>query len=113
MLRWLLFIIIIFIVDFYAFQSVKTLNKNKLISLLYWFVSVAIMVNFIYQFTHYDRAVGLTQILMLSIALMVLSLVPKITVLFVMLGEDIFRFFKPLPIIFPPQMHIFQNEELL
>ncbi len=96
MLRWLIFIVVIFIVDFYAFQSVKTLNKNKMISWSYWLISIGIMINFIYQFTHYDRAVGLTQMLMFSIALMVLSLVPKIIVLFVMLSEDIFRFFNTI-----------------
>lgn len=94
MLRWIIFITIIFIVDFYAFQSVRTLMKNKIVVWLYWIVSIAIATNFIYQLSHFDRSTGISQFLMFSFALLVLSIVPKITTSFFMLSEDIFRTFK-------------------
>ena len=96
MLRWIIFITIIFIVDFYAFQSVKTLIKSKIVVWLYWMVSIAIATNFIYQLSHFDRSTGISQFLMFSFALLVLSIVPKITTSFFMMSEDVFRIFKTI-----------------
>ncbi|MFK5879287.1 MAG: metallophosphoesterase [Flavobacteriaceae bacterium] len=96
MLRWIIFITIIFIVDFYAFQSVKTLIKSKIVVWLYWVGSIAIATNFIYQLSHFDRSTGISHFLMFSFALLVLFIVPKITASFIMLSEDVFRTFKTI-----------------
>ena len=94
MIRWLIFVVVILVIDFYAFQSVKTILKNKIGIWLYWVISIAIMLNFIYQFTIYDRSSGLSQPLMMGLALLVLSVVPKLILFIVLLGEDVFRVFK-------------------
>ncbi len=96
MLRWIIFIAILLVIDFYAFQSVKTLMKSKIVVCLYWVVSIAIAVNFIYQLAHFDRSTGISHFLMFSFALLVLSIVPKITTSFIMLSEDVFRIFKTI-----------------
>ncbi len=94
MFRWVIFVSIILFIDFYAFQGLKTLGKNKIWYLFYWLISIAILTNFVYQLSTYDRSLGLSQPLMMSFALLVLSVVPKFITLFVLLGEDVFRMFK-------------------
>lgn len=94
MIRWIVFISFVIFVDFYAFQSVKTITKSKLIYVLYWFFSVGILVNVIFQLTAFNRSDGMSQSLMLAFGLVVLSVVPKIVALLVLFSEDIFRLGK-------------------
>ncbi len=94
MMRWVLFIAIILCIDFYAFQSVKTVTKNKVIYILYWLLSLFILINFTYKLFTFNRSTGLSQSLMLAFGLLVLSITPKIISLLILFAEDIFRVFK-------------------
>ena len=94
MLRWIIFIGILLIADFYAFQSFKTVVKSKIGLWIYWLVSLAIIANVIYQIETSDRSSGMPQSLMLSFGLVILSFVPKLFMLLFMFGEDIGRIFK-------------------
>lgn len=94
MTRWILFVLVLLFVDFYAFQSIKTVSKNKLIYLFYWIVSFGILINLIYQLTNFDNSKGLSQPVMLAFGLLVLSIVPKLIALIILFGEDILRVFK-------------------
>ncbi len=91
MLRWIIFVTIVLVVDFYAFQSIKTLTKNKIIHVFYWLLSFAVLINFVYKLSIINRSNGLTQSLMLAFGLLVLSFTPKILALLVLFGEDLFR----------------------
>ena len=91
MLRWLIFLGIMLIIDFYAYQSIRTLTKSRWITVIYWLLSVAVLVNFIYSLTSIDRSSGLTRRWMLAFGLLILSVTPKIVALLVMFGEDIYR----------------------
>lgn len=94
MMRWLLFIAFVLFIDFYAFQSIKTLSRNKIIFGIYWIISIAILANVIYQLTTFDNSKGLSHHVMLAFGLLILSIVPKIIALIILFGEDIFRVFK-------------------
>ena len=94
MMRWIIFIGIVLIVDFYVYQSIKTISKNRIIHILYWLVSFGLLLNFVYRFVTFDRSHGISQPLMWSFGLIVLSIVPKIGAFLVLFGEDIFRVFK-------------------
>ncbi|PHS53986.1 MAG: phosphoesterase [Lutibacter sp.] len=94
MIRWVLFFTIILCVDFYAFQSIKTVTKSKIIYGLYWVLSFIVLINFTYQLLTFNRSTGLSQSLMLAFGLLVLSLIPKFSALIILFGEDIFRVFK-------------------
>lgn len=91
MMRWIIFIAFILLIDIYAFQSIRTLVKGRIGLWLYWFVSIGVTVNFIYQFKTYDRSSGLSQALMASFGVLVLFVVPKLIATVVLLSEDIFR----------------------
>ncbi|MCF6181940.1 metallophosphoesterase [Lutibacter sp.] len=94
MVRWLLFIVFILLIDFYAYQSVKLLTKNRLILVIYWLISLAILVNVIYHLSNFRGSHGFNHSLMLAIGLLILSIIPKITAILVLFSEDIFRVFN-------------------
>ena len=93
-MRWIVFIVFVLFIDFYAFQSIKTITKNKMVFLIYWLVSVAVILNVIYTINTIGESRGLSQQVMLSFGLLILTLSPKIIALIVLFGEDIFRVFK-------------------
>lgn len=94
MIRWILFIVFVLFIDFYAFQSVKTITKHKIIYVIYWLVSIAIIINVIYSINAIGESRGLSQQVMFAFGLLILSFLPKISALIVLFGEDIFRVFK-------------------
>lgn len=94
MIRWLVFIVFVLFIDFYAFQSVKTITKNKIVYIVYWLLSVAVVFNVIYTINAIGDSRGLSQQVMLSFGLFILTFSPKIIALIVLFGEDIFRIFK-------------------
>ncbi|NQV78616.1 MAG: metallophosphoesterase [Lutibacter sp.] len=94
MIRWVLFFVIILFIDFYVYQSVKTVTKNKMIYVLYWFLSLAIFINFSYKISTFNRSDGLSQSVMFAFGLLVLSISPKIISLLILFAEDIFRIVK-------------------
>ena len=94
MMRWLIFIVVVLLIDFYAFQSIKTITKYKVVPIFYWVFSFIVLMNVIYNFSIFDRSNGLTQALMLAFGLLILSILSKVTILLVMFGEDVFRVLK-------------------
>ena len=94
MIRWIIFIVFVLLIDFYAFQSVKTITKSKIVYLVYWLVSAAVIFNVIYSINSIGESRGLSQQVMLAFGLFILSFSPKIIALIVMFGEDIFRILK-------------------
>ena len=92
MLRWIIFIAIFGAIDFYAFQAFKTVVKSRNIYIIYIVVSVLVMGNLIYQMASSDRSTGLTFRISLAIGFFLTLYIPKLVLLFFMLGEDIFRF---------------------
>jgi len=65
-----------------------------MVFLIYWLVSVGVILNVIYTINTIGESRGLSQQVMLSFGLLILTLSPKIIALFVLFGEDIFRVFK-------------------
>lgn len=94
MLRWLIFIGLMLLIDFYAFQSIKTVTRNKWLAIAYWLLSIGVLVNFVYSLSSFQRTEGLTQRLMLAFGLLILSISPKVPALLFMFGEDVYRVFR-------------------
>ncbi|SDX71563.1 hypothetical protein SAMN05444411_108118 [Lutibacter oricola] len=91
MIKWIILVVILFLVDFYAFQSVKNITKNRVFIVGYWLVSLLITANFIYRINTIDGSKGIGQPVMFAFGLLVLTIVPKIALMLVLFAEDIFR----------------------
>ena len=93
-LRLLVLFIIIAIIEIYAFQAIRTFTKVKWVLIAYSLISVLVIAFVFYQFTKFDRAVGQTQMTMLTLGVLLLVLIPKLILTFILLLEDIFRLFS-------------------
>jgi len=92
--RWIIIVLILLFVDFYAFQGIKTVTKNKFIYILYWVISIGIYANLIYKLFPFDNSNDYTRGVMLAFGLLLLSFVPKFITFIFLFGEDIFRVLK-------------------
>ena len=93
MIKWLIFIAIYAIVDFYSFQAIKTVTKNNWIHYLHVLVSVVVVGNFIYQFTQASDGRVLSPEKSYAFGFLLTLLALKIVVVPIMFSEDIFRGF--------------------
>jgi predicted MPP superfamily phosphohydrolase len=91
MIRWLIFIIIFGLIDIYAYQAFRTSFRNKWINIVYLIISIVVLGNFIYQLATFDRSSGINIKVNWAIGLFLTLYVPKIVLMLLMFGEDIFR----------------------
>jgi hypothetical protein len=89
--RFIFIAFIFLLIEFYAFQAIKTLIRVRWILLSYQFISLLIFLFIIYSFTQFDRSVGQTKQTMFTMGLMLLVYLPKIVITLVLFGEDIYR----------------------
>jgi predicted MPP superfamily phosphohydrolase len=90
-LRLLILFLILFVVEVYAYQALRTLVKAKSILVSYQLISALFLVFIVYSFTQFDRSVGQTSQTMRAMGLLLLIYIPKIILTLVLFGEDIFR----------------------
>lgn len=90
-LRLLILFLILFVVEVYVYQALRTLVKAKSILVSYQIISALFLVFIVYSFTQFDRSVGQTSQTMRTMGLLLLIYIPKIILTLVLFGEDIFR----------------------
>lgn len=88
MIRWIIFLAIFGVIDFYAFQTIKTLIKSRWVHYLYVLISILVLGNFIYQLTHMN---GISISTNIAIGLFLTLYLPKTGMMLIMFGEDILR----------------------
>lgn len=91
MVRWLIFILVIGVADYYAFQSLKTVTKSNWWYALYWLFTIAVMGNFLIQFYGFNRNNGFSQANSLAVGFLIAMVVPKLVLIAIMFSEDVFR----------------------
>nr|WP_315173661.1 metallophosphoesterase [uncultured Flavobacterium sp.] len=89
--RFLVFLLVLALIETYAFQAFKTILKNKTFLWAYAVISIVLLLYIVYGFTQFDRSVGQTQSSLRIMGLMLLVYVPKILITLILLGEDVFR----------------------
>jgi predicted MPP superfamily phosphohydrolase len=94
MIRWIIFILVLLFIEFYAFQAFRTLVKTRWILVSYQIISLVIVGFILYSFTQFDRSVGQTKQTLFTLGLVLLVYLPKILIMFVMFSEDLYRLFK-------------------
>jgi len=91
-IRIAIFVVILFLIDLYAYQAFKTVFRpSSFFRFFYWIFSGLVLASVVYAFLSFDRSSGPAATFMYFMALMLLSIVPKLIILAVMLGEDIWR----------------------
>lgn len=98
--RWILPLlissVILFFVELYAFQAIKTITKNKWIRYVWLGISLLAYINFFYTIFSSDRSNGQTREFQYAFAFLLLVLAPKIIMLFVLFGEDAVRYIQKI-----------------
>jgi predicted MPP superfamily phosphohydrolase len=92
MLRWIILVLIVLALDFYAFQTIRTLTKNYWIYTVYWIASAYVVGNFIYYYSNFSRGESFTHGHGYAIAFLFMLFVPKLILILFMFGEDLVRF---------------------
>jgi predicted MPP superfamily phosphohydrolase len=96
--RWVIPVIIfsslILLLELYAFQAIKTLTKNKFIKYSWLAFGALAYLNFFYVIFSSDRTSGQTRQFQWAAGFMLLALLPKLFILIVMFGEDVFRYIQ-------------------
>ena len=83
--------LILLIIELYTFQVLKTLIKSRLVLISIQLVSIIILVYIVYSLMQFDRSVGQTQQMMVTMGLLLIVYVPKLILTLLLMGEDIFR----------------------
>ncbi|MBT8267948.1 MAG: metallophosphoesterase [Bacteroidia bacterium] len=92
MIRWLIFLVIFGIIDWYAFQAFRTVTKNQWVLGLYWLLSLLVIGNFVFHYYGFSRRDGFSHSHGYAFAFFVTILLPKLFLLVIMFGEDLGRF---------------------
>lgn len=93
MIRWIIFIIIYIIIDFYAFQAIKTVTKKTWVHFLLIALSVVVVGNFIYQFLQVSDGRVLTPAKSYAFGFLLTLLALKVVIVPILIGEDVLRIF--------------------
>lgn len=98
--RWIVplivFSILVFVLEYYAFQAIKTITKNKLIKTLWLLLSLGVYAYFLFVIFTTPRSAGQTKAFQLAAGMMITVLIPKLLILLILFGEDVIRWFQKL-----------------
>lgn len=88
--------VIIFILEFYAYQAIKTLTKNRIIKWGWLLIGIGVYFNFLYVIFTTPRSAGQTKEFQMAVGMMITILIPKLFILVVLFGEDVVRWIQKL-----------------
>jgi predicted MPP superfamily phosphohydrolase len=92
MTRWISFLFIYIIIDWYAFQAVKTISKNPWLHYIHIGISVLVVGNFILQFViSNDTGRVLSPAKSYAFGFLLTLMALKLSVLPFLFGEDLYR----------------------
>jgi predicted MPP superfamily phosphohydrolase len=92
----IIFSFIFFVVEFYAFQALKTITKNKIIKVVWILIAIAIYLKLYYTLYSTPEFLGQTKAFQLATGLLLTFLIPKMVMASLMFGEDVVRVFQKL-----------------
>ena len=95
MSRWIFtfFILIVLIIalEIYTFQAFKTISKSKLVRFSFLAISIAVYVYFFFVTFSYNRTEGQTPQFQMAIGMLLTVSIPKLVIILLLFGEDIYR----------------------
>ena len=98
--RWIIpliiFSVVVFILEYYAFQAIKTVTKSKIIRWIWLVLGISVYAYFLIVIFTTPRSAGQTKQFQLAAGMMLTALVPKILLLLILFGEDVVRWTQKL-----------------
>ena len=94
MLRWIIPILIFTLVEYYSFQTIKTVTRSKVFLAIYVITSLAFIAYLFYFFFTHERGQGQNRQTLWTMGFFLLIYLPKIILTIVLLSEDVFRLFQ-------------------
>lgn len=91
MIRWILFILVLLVVEFYSFVAFRTIFRLKWAQIAYAVINAGVIVYIVYSFTQFDRSVGQNKQSLFTLGLLLLFIIPKLIITVVLLTEDLVR----------------------
>tara|TARA_R110002074_G_scaffold91459_1_gene200033 strand:+ start:5372 stop:6595 length:1224 start_codon:yes stop_codon:yes gene_type:complete len=88
--------VIIFVLEYYAYQAIKTITKNRIIKWVWLLIGIGIYLNFLYVIFTTPRSAGQTTEFQMAVGMMITILIPKVFILVVLFGEDVIRWIQKL-----------------
>ena len=90
-LRWVFFLVFFGLIQWYAFQAVKTIGFNKWILSIYSLTIAIIFGNFIYQSLFYTRATGFTPNFSVAVGMFLALIIFQFILILFLAFEDLIR----------------------
>lgn len=90
-MRWIILILFLVLLEFYSYQALSNLTKNRWIIIAYALFTLVAIGMIAYGFLSFDRSVGQNKTLMMAIALVLLLYMPKLVVTIFLFVEDAAR----------------------
>lgn len=90
-MRWIIFIFIYFLINFYSFQSLRTISRSNWVLIGYAIISIAILANLIYQLSQPNPEGGFTGGRGYAIGFMLAFMAGNLISMLFMFGEDVGR----------------------
>lgn len=91
MLRWIIPILLFGLVEYYSFQTIKTVTRSKWILAIYVITSMVFIVYLLYFFMTHERGQGQNKQTLWTMGFFLLIYLPKIILTLVLVTEDVFR----------------------
>jgi uncharacterized protein len=90
-LRWIIFLLLYLLVDFYAYQGVKTLSRHPLTPWLFFGASFLVLGLFVWQITLLSDQRNTSPLQLYTFGVFLAFFVPKLIVFAILLTEDLIR----------------------
>ena len=90
-MRWIPFVILLIVLQWYVFQAIKTITHNKIWWILYGLIVTLIIGSFLYQIFNFDRSVGWTPSINYSIGWFIALLSGQLIIIPILFFEDLSR----------------------
>lgn len=87
---------ILFILEFYVYQALKTITSNNWVRIAYWVITIAGYALFIYELLNFKRTDRDHHRVQIVASILLIFLLPKLFVIFFLVLEDIGRLFNYL-----------------
>jgi predicted MPP superfamily phosphohydrolase len=102
-IRLLILLAVVIVVEIYSFQAFKTVFKNKWLRYSFLAVSIGVYLNFLITLLTYSRSDGQTPQFQMAMGLLLTVNIPKLVIIIVLFGEDVYRFLVKLVSLFYPE----------